>query len=80
MEGCCRKRGCASLQQLCQIEVIKILHSKAAAMEAEYIDQWSSRQLTMASQVNPSSYLAHLIVLLGVCGSTCDSFCHATLG
>jgi len=47
-----KRKGCNSLQLLCQIEVIRLLHKKAAALEAEYIDQWSTRDLTGANQVS----------------------------
>ena len=46
-----KRKGCTSLQLLCQIEVIRLLHKKAAALEAEYIDQWSTRELTGVNQV-----------------------------
>ena len=45
-----RKKVCPPLQLLCQIEVIKQLHTKAAALEADYIDQWC-RELNATNQV-----------------------------
>jgi hypothetical protein len=46
-----KRKDCTSLQLLCQIEVIRLLHKKASALEAEYIDQWSTRELTSVNQV-----------------------------
>lgn len=45
-----QRRCCPSLQLLCQIQVIRALHTRAAQMEAEYIDKWCVRELTNVNQ------------------------------